>query len=195
MLTSLLSLMLVRFLPVGRGREVLALFGVVLALGINLLNFLLTPALRASGFTRRSQAPSLPDIPVASAPWLPSGWAGRSADAILSGNWLSAIGWILPLLAASAAIFAVGTIISGRLYLAGWIQAVPPRRRQAGSARGRRLKGALPLIHPVLAAIAAKDLRCGTPDLAQLVRVAMPVAFFVIIFGLRVPGLPRPAPG
>src|SRR5438874_1600157 len=186
---SLLSLLLVRFIPVGRGREVLTLFGVVLALGINLLNFLLNPAVRDSGFTRRSQAPSLPDIPVASAPWLPSGWAGRSADAILSGNWLSAIGWILPLLAASAAIFVVGTIISGRLYLAGWIQAVPPRRRQAGSARGRRLKGALPLIHPVLAAIVVKDWRMRTRDLAQLVRFAMPVAFLFIIFGLRFPRL------
>ena len=186
---SLLSLLLVRFIPVGRGREVLTLFGVVLALGINLLNFLLNPALRDSGFTRRSQAPSLPDIPVASAPWLPSGWAGRSADAILSGNWLSAIGWILPLLAASAAIFVVGTIISGRLYLAGWIQAVPPRRRQTGSARGRRLKGALPLIHPVLAAIVVKDWRMRTRDLAQLVRFAMPVAFLFIIFGLRFPRL------
>src|SRR5437867_3870122 len=186
---SLLSLLLVRFIPMGRGREILTLFGVVLALGINLLNFLLNPALRDSGFTRRSQAPSLPDIPLASAPWLPSGWAGRSATAFLSGDWLSAIGWVLPLLATSAAIFAVGTVLSGRLYLAGWIQAVPPRRRQMGSVRGRRLKGALPLLDPVLAAIVIKDWRMRTRDLAQLVRFAMPIAFLVIIFGLRFPGL------
>src|SRR2546423_1777256 len=48
---SLLSLLLIRFIPVGRGREVLTIFGVVLALGINLLNFLLNPAPRDSGFT------------------------------------------------------------------------------------------------------------------------------------------------
>src|SRR2546422_1491125 len=186
---SLLSLLLVRFIPMGRGREILTLFGVVLALGINLLNFLLNPALRDSGFTRRSVAPSLPDIPLASAPWLPSGWAGRSATAFLSGDWLSAIGWVLPLLATSAAIFAVGTVLSGQLYLAGWIQAVPPRRRQTGSVRGRRLKGALPLIQPVLAAIVVKDWRMRTRDLAQLVRFAMPVAFLFIIFGLRFPRL------
>jgi len=186
---SLLSLLLVRFIPVGRGREVLTLFGVALALGINLLNFLLNPALRDSGFARRSQPPSLPDIPLASAPWFPSGWAGHGAAAILNGDWLSAIGWGLPLLAVSAAIFAVGTVLSGRLYLAGWIQAVPPRRRQAGSARGRRSKGALPLIDPVLAAIVIKDWRMRTRDLAQLVRFAMPVAFLVIIFGLRFPRL------
>ena len=186
---SLLSLLLVRFIPVGRGREILTLLGVALAVGINLLNFLLNPALRDSGFARRSQPPSLPDIPVASAPWFPSGWAGRSGAAFLNGDWLSAIGWALPLLAASAAIFAVGTILSGRLYLAGWIQAVAPRRRQTGSARGRRLQGALPLLDPVLAAIVIKDWRMRTRDLAQLVRFAMPVAFLVIIFGLRFPGL------
>ena len=186
---SLLSLLLVRFIPVGRGREILTLLGVALAVGINLLNFLLNPALRDSGLTRRSQPPSLPDVPVASAPWFPSGWAGRSGAAFLSGDWLSAIGWALPLLAASAAIFAVGTILSGRLYLAGWIQAVPPRRRQTGSARGRRLQGALPLLDPVLAAIVIKDWRMRTRDLAQLVRFAMPVAFLVIIFGLRFPAL------
>src|SRR3989449_95988 len=66
---------------------------------------------------------------------------------------------------------------------------VPPRRRQTGSARGRRLKGALPLIHPVLAAIVVKDWRMRTRDLAQLVRFAMPVAFLFIIFGLRFPRL------
>jgi len=81
---SLLSLLLVRFIPAGRGREILTVFGVALALGINLLNFLLNPALRDSGFARRPGAPpSLPDVPAASAPWLPSGWAGRSAAAVL----------------------------------------------------------------------------------------------------------------
>ncbi len=188
-IVSLLSLLLVRFIPIGRGREILTLLGVALALGINLINFLLNPALRDSSFTRRSQPPSLPDIPLASVPWLPSGWAGRSGAAILGGDWLSAIAWVLLLLAASAAVFAVGTVLSGRLYLAGWIQAVPPRRRQMGSVRGRRLKGALPLLDPVLAAIVIKDWRMRTRDLAQLVRFAMPVAFLVIIFGLRFPGL------
>ncbi|TMC44168.1 MAG: hypothetical protein E6J25_04165 [Chloroflexi bacterium] len=183
---SLLSLLLIRFIPAGRGREVLTIFGVALALGINLLNFLLNPALRDSGFTRRpGLPPSFPDIPAASAPWLPSGWAGRSGAAFLRGDWAAAAEWGLLLVAVSAAIFAAGTIFSGRLYLAGWIQAVPPRRRHPSATRTRRLDAALPLLSPVLASIVIKDWRLRTRDLAQLVRFVMPVVFIFVIFGLR----------
>ncbi|MEA2635597.1 MAG: type transport system permease protein [Chloroflexota bacterium] len=184
---SLMSLLLVRIIPVGRGREVLTLFGVALAIGINLANFLLNPALRDPGFARHpGVTPSLPDIPVASSSWLPSGWAGRSAAAVLGGDWVTAGQWILLLLAASAAIFAAGSVLNGRLYMAGWIQGVPPRRRHA-TPRVRRSKGALPLLSPVLAAVVIKDWRMRTRDLAQLVRFVMPVVFIFIIFGLRFP--------
>ena len=186
---SLMSLLLVRIIPVGRGREVLTLFGVALAIGINLANFLLNPALRDPGFARHpGVAPSLPDVPAASSSWLPSGWAGRSAGAVLSGDWVTAGRWLLLLLAASAAIFAAGTALSGRLYLAGWIQAVPPRQRH-GTARARHSRGALPLLSPVLAAVVVKDWRMRTRDLAQLVRFLMPVVFLFVIFGLRFPRL------
>jgi Putative ATP-binding cassette len=184
---SLMSLLLVRIIPVGHGREVLTLFGVALAIGINLANFLLNPALRDPGFARHpGVAPSLPDIPAASSTWLPSGWAGRSGAAVLGGDWVTAGQWMLLLLAASAAIFAAGTVLNGRLYMAGWIQAVPPRRRHA-TPRVRRLRGALPLLSPVLAAVVIKDWRMRTRDLAQLVRFVMPVVFIFIIFGLRFP--------
>jgi len=185
---SLMSLLLVRVIPAGRGREILTLFGVILAVGINLLNFLFNPALRDSGFARRSGPPSLPDIPGASAPWLPSGWAGRSAAAALGGDWGSAVGWALILLLVSIVIFAFGTALSGRLYLAGWIQAVPPRRRTL-AARGPGRRGSIPLLNPVLASIVIKDWRMRTRDLAQLLRFAMPVVFLFVIFGLRFPRL------
>lgn len=186
---SLLSLLLVRFIPVGRGREVVTILGVVLALGINLLNFLFNPALRDPGFARRGVPASLPDVPAASATWLPSGWAGRSGAAILRGDWSAAAEWALVLLAVSAAIFVAGTRLSGRLYLAGWIQAVPPRRRRPAGSRTRRLSGALPLLSPVLASIVVKDWRMRTRDVAQLVRFVMPVVFIFVILGLRFGGL------
>src|SRR5438094_927738 len=185
---SLLSLLLVRFIPVGRGREVVTLFGVILALGINLLNFLFNPALRDSGFARRPGVPaSLPDVPVASATWLPSGWAGRSAAAILHGDIAVAVEWALLLLAVSAAIFAAGTILSGRLYLAGWIQAVPPRRRRLPGLRAPRLTGALPLLSPALVAIAAEILiRPGWlwALTAVLLAVAQAVAVTTLMVGI-----------
>jgi Putative ATP-binding cassette len=93
------------------------------------------------------------------------------------------------LLAVSLAIFAVGTALSGRLYLAGWIQAVPPRRRKPVAARGGQIGGSIPLLSPVLASIVIKDWRMRTRDLAQLLRFAMPVVFLFVIFGLRSPRL------
>lgn len=186
---SLLSLLLVRIIPAGRGRELVTIFGVLLALGINILNFLVNPALRGTTFGPRPRGlPSLPNIPLASAPWLPSGWAGRAAAAVIGGEWLTAIAWIAVLLAVSVVLFAFGAALTGRLYMAGWIQAVPPRRRASRAARARTER-TLPLLDPVLASIVIKDWRMRTRDIAQLVRFIMPVVFLVIIFGLRFPRL------
>ena len=190
-IVSLLSLLLVRVIPAGRGREILTVFGVLLALGFNLANFLINPAFRGPGAIghRPRITPTLPDIPGAASVWLPSGWAGRAAAALLADDWVTALAWGGVLLAVSLLLFVVGATISGRLYLAGWIQAVPPRRRRVRAAAGYRAPGGLPLLSPLIGAIVIKDWRMRTRDLAQLVRFAMPVVFLVLIFGLRFPGV------
>src|SRR2546423_2816451 len=187
-IVSLLSLLLVRVIPAGRGREILTIVGVLLALGINLLNFLINPALRTPGVGPRPRLlPSLPDIPLAAAPWLPSGWAGRAAAAILRGDWLMALQWEGILLLPWLGLFGAGATLSVCMYLAGWIQAVPPRPHARPGRR--RYAAGLPLLSPVTASIVIKDWRMRTRDLAQLFRFAMPVVFLVIIFGLRFPVL------
>jgi putative ABC exporter len=188
-IVSVLSLLAIRFVPPGRGREILTVLGVAVALGVNVLNFALNPALRNSSLGRPvGGPPSLPDIPLASDPWVPSGWAGRTAAATLAGDWLTVAGWMLLLLVVSAVIFAAGARLSGRLYLVGWIQAVPPRRRHPAGSR-RRLGGDLPLLSPVLASIVLKDWRMRTRDIAQLIRFVMPAVFLLLVFGLRFPQL------
>jgi hypothetical protein len=183
---SLATLFLVRFIPAGRGKEIVTVLSLGLALGINLLNFLFNPALRGTGFrARRGVAPSLPDLPLASGPWSPPGWAGRTAAAVLTGQWLAAALWGLLLLTVSVTLFAIGARLSGRLYLAGWIAAVPPRHRPAGADRARRHGRAIPLLDPVVSAIVIKDWRMRTRDIAQLARFAMPVIFLFVLFGFR----------
>jgi len=183
---SLATLFLVRFIPVGRGKEIVTVLSLALALGINLLNFLFNPALRDPGLrARRPGAPSLPDVPLATSPWLPPGWAGRFAGAIVTGHWVSAAEWGVLLLAFSVSLFALGARLSGRLYLAGWIAAVPPRRRRTVAPAVTRLNRAIPLLHPVVSAIVLKDWRIRTRDLAQLARFAMPVIFLFVLFGFR----------
>ncbi len=191
-IVSLLSLLLVRVIPAGRGREMLTVLGVLLALGINILNFLINPALRgpAAGPRGRFQV-TIPDVPGAASPWFPPGWAGRAASAMLSGNWLNAAEWTLVLLSVSLLLFALGASLGGRLYLAGWIQAVRPRRRSLRQTAATRRQGSrLGVIGTVEAAIVIKDWRMRTRDLAQLIRVVMPVAFLFIIFVLRSPRVP-----
>ena len=183
---SLATLFLVRFIPAGRGKEIVTVLSLALALGINLVNFLFNPALRDSALRpRRGAAASLPDLPLASSPWLPSGWAGRGAAGILSGHWLLALEWSLILIAASSVVFAVGAHLSGRLYLAGWINAVPPRRRHAAVIRSHGSVRAIPLLDRVVSSIVIKDWRMRTRDLAQLARFAMPVIFLFVLFGFR----------
>jgi hypothetical protein len=183
---SLATLFLVRFIPAGRGKEIVTVLSLALALGINLLNFLFNPALRGGGFrARRGAPPGLPDLPLATSPWLPPGWAGRSAAAILEGQWLPAALWALPLMAVSLALFVIGTRLSGRLYLAGWIGAVPPRRRHLPTVTTRRHGRTLPVLDPVVSAIVIKDWRMRTRDIAQLARFAMPVIFLFVLFGFR----------
>jgi hypothetical protein len=189
-IVSLLSLLVVRIVPPGRGREIVTILGVLLALGVNLANFLINPAFRGPGPGFRPRVrPSLPDIPAASSPWLPWGWAGRAAAAILSANWLVAIEWLAVLFVVSAVLFGIGAVLSGRLYLAGWVQAVTPRRhrRAVTLTPGRRSR--FPLLSPLEAAIVVKDWHMRTRDLAQLVRFLMPVVFLFLIFGLRFSGI------
>ncbi len=183
---SLVTLLLVRFIPPGRGKEIVTILSLALALGINLVNFLFNPALRDPGLRgRRGTPPALPDLPLGTTPWLPPGWAGRSAAALVTGDWLAAAGWGLLLLALSVGLFAIGTRLSGRLYLAGWIAAVPPRRRRAPVVASARHRRSVPFLDPVISAIVVKDWRMRTRDIAQLARFAMPVIFLFILFGFR----------
>jgi hypothetical protein len=183
---SLATLFLVRFVPAGRGKEIVTVLSLALALGINLLNFLFNPALRSPGFRPRGGvATRLPDVPLATSAWLPPGWAGRSAAAILEGHWLAAAGWGLLLLTVSLALFGIGARLSGSLYLAGWIAAVPPRRRHPSGTIVVRRSRTIPFLDPVVAAIVVKDFRMRTRDIAQLARFAMPVIFLFVLFGFR----------
>ena len=183
---SLATLFLVRFIPVGRGKEIVTVLSLALALGINLVNFIFNPALRDPGLRpHRGVAPTLPDLPLATGPWLPPGWAGRSAAAIVSGDWLTAARWGAILLLCSVALFMLGSRLSGRLYLAGWIGAVPPRRHRSKAAASLKTSRPIPLLDPVVSAIVIKDWRMRTRDIAQLARFAMPVIFLFVLFGFR----------
>jgi hypothetical protein len=181
---SVLTLALVRFVPPGRGKEALTVFGILVAVGVNVLNLLFNPAFNPA-LGRRMGPAAIPDLAWASAPWLPSGWAGRTAAAAMTGDWKTATGWIAVLLLASAAVFGLAMTLGGRLYLSGWLQIVPTRRRSGRTARSVARWLTLPGLDPVVTAMVGKDWRIRTRDLAQLARFAFPAIFLIAIFGVR----------
>jgi hypothetical protein len=84
---SLLILLIIRFIPPARAREAMALLGIAFAGVINLANFTLNPALASH------PRGGIPNIPLATAPWSPLGWASRAATAVLTSDPLAVLGW------------------------------------------------------------------------------------------------------
>ncbi len=188
-LISLLLLGVVRFIPQSRAREVMAAFGILFAFGINALNIALNPGFR--GTRGRLDVP-LPNLPLADAFWLPSGWAGRAAARALTGEWAGALFWEALLLAGAAILFAAGSVLAGRLYLNGWAQSSQPRSRHRGAAQERRSWSRLPGLHQPVAALVAKDWRVRRRDLAELARLAMPLGMLGVLFVIRGSALLEP---
>jgi ABC-2 type transport system permease protein len=181
-LVSLIALTAVRFLPASRGREVIAGLGVAFAVGINLLNFLVNPAFNGANFRGRPGL-FLPRAPAATALWPPWSWAGKASASLIGGNPVGSLRWLALLTALSALTFSISVALGGRLYRAGWLQALPARQRRRRS-RGFEL-AFLDWLDPVVAAIALKDWRLRTRDLAQLSRFVVPIVFLVVLFALR----------
>lgn len=175
---SVLVLLIVRFIPPTRAREAMAAVGIAFAGLINLGNFLLNPAFSSRPRPLRA---GIPDLPLASSPWLPFGWTSRAATGVLVGDPLAFLGWSALLLAGTLVVLAVGTRLSGVLYLSGWSQSawgVPRRGRAlpaAGTAPGQaRRRG-------TVTAVVLKDWRIRRRDLAQLTSLLMPFGFFALI--------------
>lgn len=183
-LVTLVTLYAIRLVPANRGREVITALSLLVALGINLVNLLANPAFqgRATGYHGPT---GVPNLPLAASPWLPFGWAGRAAAAALTGDLAGWLEWALVLLAASAAILAVGVQLSGRVYVAGWIQAAQSNRRRRRAAAAGRPAFRLPGLTPVVTAVVTKDWRLRRRDLSQLARLVMPMAFLGLLLVLR----------
>lgn len=175
---SLLVLLIVRFIPPSRAREAMAAVGIAFAGVINLGNFLLNPAFSSRP---RGLRAGIPDLPLASSPWLPFGWASRAATAVLLGDPVAALGWGALLLAATLVVLWLGTRLSGLLYLSGWAQGAWGTPRRTAAARTAASAPAGGRRRSALVALVLKDWRIRRRDLAQLTSLLMPLGFFALV--------------
>jgi len=179
---SLLVLLIVRFIPPSRAREAMAAVGLVFAGVINLGNFLFNPAFSSRP---RGLRPGIPDLPLASSPWLPFGWASRSATGILLGDPMAALGWGALLVAATLVVLALGTRVSGLLYLSGWAQGAWGTPRRAAAVRTAASLPADGRQRSPVVALVLKDWRIRRRDLAQLTSLLMPLGFFALVLAFN----------
>jgi hypothetical protein len=180
---TVITLLAIRIVPQSRGREVITGVSLLVALGVNLAQLLFNPALQG-GFRHRLAPPGLPDVPFAASPFMPFGWAARAVAGALTGDWASLVMWGTVLASVSALAVAVGVRLSGRVYLAGWIQGVQARRSRRGGLRGMS-RFSLPWLKPLTTALVVKDWRMRVRDLAQLARLVMPMIFLVLLLFIR----------
>lgn len=187
---ALLTMLVARFAPARRVREVLGLFGALLGIGFSVLgqtSRLWTQRLFVAGQDPQDILASWRQI--AALP-LPSLVAGRGLAAAGAGQWLLATTELTGFLVLTFGLFAGCVVVADRLYATGWA-----RLQGAGSATRSRARVARDAAHagwlgkaPPWAAIALKDWRVIPRDLrnfAQLLTplVILPIVYFNLIGG------------
>lgn len=189
---ALLTMLVARFAPARRVREVLGLVGALVGVSFSLVgqtSRLWTQRLFGPGqdpqeiLGRLRQLVAIP---------LPSIVAGRGLAAAGAGNWAAALAELAGFLALTFGLFAACVVAADRLYATGWARmqgAGVANRSRARVARDAANAGWLGRA-PAWAAIALKDWRTIPRDLrnfAQLLTplVILPIVYFNIIGGGR----------
>jgi hypothetical protein len=145
-----LAMVLTRFLPAPRLRQVMLTFMLTLGLAMVAgLQGLVTGLWTRDGIVRLLEINAL-----SRQLWLPPVWLGRALTALLQHQWREALPWLLALLAGAAASLVLAQQASHRCYTIGWSNAQEGRQaRQAAKRRRPSRRAASPL-----GAVLRKDL-------------------------------------
>ncbi|HEV1997486.1 MAG TPA: hypothetical protein VGR61_05070 [Candidatus Dormibacteraeota bacterium] len=177
----------IRFVPPDRGRAVIAGMAVLLAVGLNIANLVLNPT---SGSTGRAGLKAFgtraASSPLASTPWLPTGWGARAIADGLYGRWLPAIGWCFLVAGTGLLALVVSIQVSGRIYVSGWSEN-GARRGDTTGTEGPAHTGPVSLalnqlgVDRAAVAIFSKDWKTRRRDVVMLVRMMIPIAFLAFL--------------
>ena len=189
---ALLTMLVARFAPARRVREVLGLVGALVGISFSLVGQ--TSRLWTQRLFGPGQDPQeiLGHLRQLAAIPLPSLVAGRGLAAAGAGNWAAAAAELAGFLVLTFGLFAGCVVAADRLYATGWARmqgAGVANRSRARVARDAANAGWLGRA-PAWAAIALKDWRTIPRDLrnfAQLLTplVILPIVYFNIIGGGR----------
>ena len=178
----------IRYVPPERGRAVVAGMAVLLAVGLNVANLVFNPTSgSAEGRGLRALGTRAAASPLASTPWLPTGWGGRAMADGLYGHWLPALGWTTLLAVSGIAAMLIAARWSGRIYVNGWSENSTKLRGETGDGPARSKRGVVTRsleglgVDRAAVAIFTKDWKTRRRDVVMLVRMLIPVAFLAFL--------------
>lgn len=183
-LGSLLVLLVARFAPARRVREVLGLVGALVGMSCGLLGQ--TSRVWTARFERGDGNPealfaqlrALADLPV------PSFIAGRGLAAAGEGRWAVATSDLLLYAALTLGFFVACVVAAERLYAVGWVrmQGSGAARRSRARVAREEANGGLLGRAPAWAAIALKDWRVIPRDLRNFAQLLAPLLLLPILY-------------
>lgn len=171
---ALLTMLLVRFIPAKRLRDVLTIVGGLFGFAIYVGSQMLT---RANDFATPQNAERLLSFDI---PALPTSWGARVMIAAGTGDVQTLLVFGPLYLLATLGLFALCVVLAERLYYTGWVS-------MAGTGGGRVRRRAQRALSPAegrstgtpLGAIIRRDLRVLPRDLQQLSQLLFPLAISV----------------
>jgi len=183
-LGALLVLVIARFAPARRVKEILGLVGALVGIACGLL-----------GQTSRFWIGEVDVTQNGATAWLEglrgvAGWpfptllAGRGLDSAGMGDWLPASATFTGFIALTLGFFLVCVLVADRLYAAGWVRmqssgtAKRSRERVEQAASNPGLLGRV----PAYMAIALKDWRVVPRDLRNFAQMLSPLLFLPVIY-------------
>ncbi|MGN6811287.1 MAG: putative ABC transporter permease subunit [Thermomicrobiales bacterium] len=181
---ALLVLLVARFAPARRVREVLGLAGALIGISCSLLvqtARIWTRQLNTVNGDLHALADLLRRLELVP---LPSFVAGRGLAAAGTGHWLTAAGELAGFLVLTFGTFAACLLLADRLYATGWARMQgggTARRSQAQAQRDAARSGWLGRA-PAWAAIALKDWRTIPRDLRSFAQLISPLVFLPLIY-------------
>lgn len=163
----LLTMTLARIIPPRRLRELMAVLGGLLGLGVYIGSQLLS---RSRSFETAQTTERLLRLDIAA---LPTAWASRLLLAAGRGDAGEALRYGIPYAVVTVGLFGLTLLLTERLYYSGWIRLAGTN---GGQVRRRRGAWRLPVARGVVATILTKDLRTLPRDPQRLSQLLFPLA-------------------
>jgi ABC-2 type transport system permease protein len=181
------TLLLVNVFPARRTRDLLALMGLFAAAGVVALFRFLRPERLMRPEEFRDLVDFIAVLRTPSSSWLPSEWAADALMSSLSGffDWHP----FLLLATTAGAAVVLGSILHGRLYVAGFSRAQEGQERQDGRVRSRWLDVFFGGASPTTRELVEKEIRVFFRDATQWSQLIL-LGVLVVVYVYNILQLP-----